>query len=53
MEAQLRSCMHEGIRSVRDEKVHDTFSLTVLKETKALSVSMKKLKEEDQGVLDG
>ena len=53
MEAQLRSCMHERIRSVRYEKVHDTFSLAVLKETKVLSVSMKKLKKEDQGILDG
>ena len=40
MEAQLRPCMHEGIRSVRYEKVHDTFSLTVLIETKAPSMSM-------------
>ena len=34
--------MHERIRSVRYEKVHDTFSLTVLIETKAPSMSMMK-----------
>ena len=32
--------MHERIRSVGYEKVHDTFSLTVLIETKAPSMSM-------------
>ena len=32
--------MHEHIRSARYEKVHDTFSLTVLIETKAPSMSM-------------
>ena len=34
--------MHERIRSARYEKVHDTFSLTVLIETKAPSMSMMK-----------
>ena len=34
--------MHERIRSVRYEKVHDTFFLTVLIETKAPSMSMMK-----------
>ena len=46
MEAQLRPCMHEGIRSVRYEKVHDTFSLTVLKVTKALSICFDEETEE-------
>ena len=34
--------MYERIRSARYEKVHDTFSLTVLIETKAPSMSMMK-----------
>ena len=44
MEAQLRPCMNERIRSVRYEKVHGTFSRTVL------SISM--LMKENQGALD-
>ena len=42
MEAQLRPFMHERIRSVRYEKVHGIFSLTVLIETKAPSMLMMK-----------